>query len=78
MSLGGSSRCVPYGIPPGCRAQDAKRWRTVPGWLRAGRPVAITCAASDDGSECLGAPKPARATVGESCDKEMIPVAGVR
>lgn len=78
VSLKGSSGCVPYGIPGSCRMRGPGRYRTVPGWLRAGRPVAISCSVEERGESCRGAPRKAKAVVGERCDPEMVPVAGVR
>lgn len=78
VSLRISRGCVPYGIPSGCRHKKIGRYRTVPGWLKAGRPVAITCETGERGESCEAEPRNRRVTVGFKCDKEMVPVAGVR
>jgi hypothetical protein len=67
--------CAPYGIPPGCRFSHIGRYRKTPSWLDAGRPLAIHC--RDRGERCEGKARETRATVGNTCDTQMRPVAGV-
>jgi len=70
------SRCVPYGIPPGCKFSEIGRYRRVPPWLQDGRPVALTCRIKDRGAQCREPGTPATAEAGGVCDTQMRPVAG--
>jgi hypothetical protein len=54
------------------------RYRTVPSWLDAGTPLALTCHIQDQGESCRSAPSLKAVTVGGVCDTQMRPVAGVR
>ncbi len=73
-----SSRCRPYGIPKGCRLSDVGRHRRTPPWLKAGRPLALTCHIQDRGAQCDSAPSTRVVDLGGRCDREMRPVAGVK
>ena len=72
------SRCIPYGIPAGCRFEEIGRHRRTPPWLTAGKPLELTCRVGDRGSECRDEPAQKTARVGGVCDVEMRPVSGVR
>jgi hypothetical protein len=78
VALQPATRCVPYGIPPGCRFPEIGRYRKVPPWLTDGESVALTCRVSDRGAKCREPGTSARVEVGGICDTEMRPVAGVR
>jgi hypothetical protein len=78
VSLKGSSRCQPYGIPSGCRHQAIGRYRRVPRWVRSGRAVALHCHLRDRGESCLQDAHFQDVTVGGLCDTQMRPVAGVK
>jgi len=69
--------CPAYGIPAGCGFKSVGRYRTVPPWLREGRPLALACRIQDRGESCKGAPNARSATVGGVCDTQMRPVSGV-
>jgi len=78
VSLKQSRKCTPYGVSRGCRFGSIGRYRKTPGWLRAGRPVKLHCKINDFGEGCVGSGHKRTAAVGGACDKEMVPVAGVR
>ncbi len=78
VSLRKPSNCPPYGIPRGCRFDRIGRYRKTPSWLDAGRPLGITCRVPDRGAQCQGKPTIKTVTVGDTCDTQMRPVAGVR
>jgi hypothetical protein len=78
VGFGRSSRCAPYGIPPGCPLKKIERYRKTPTWLRAGQPVAISCAVRDRGTACAGEGEKTSVRVGGACDTQMRPVVGVR
>jgi hypothetical protein len=78
VSLRKPSNCPPYGIPRGCRFDRIGRYRKTPSWLDAGRPLGITCRVSDRGAQCQAKPTIKTVTVGDTCDTQMRPVAGVR
>lgn len=78
VSLRGAGACPAYGIPSGCRAGEAGRYRKVPNWLSEGKPLGITCRLSDRGESCRDAGAVKTVEVGGVCDREMRPVAGVR
>ena len=78
IDLKGSSGCPPYGIPRGCAYKDIGRYRRLPSWLHAGRPVAIQCNIRERGEQCLDPEKTKAVSVGGTCDTEMRPVSGVR
>jgi hypothetical protein len=69
--------CPPYGIPAGCGFKSVGRYRTVPPWLKDGKPLALTCRIQDRGESCGASPSAKSATVGGACDTQMRPVAGV-
>ncbi len=77
VDLKPAKRCPPYGIPGGCKFKSVGRYRTVPPWLNAGKPLGITCRIQDRGESCKGAPRARAATVGGVCDTQMRPVSGV-
>jgi hypothetical protein len=70
--------CAPYGIPPGCRLSHVGRYRKTPSWLNAGRPLAIHCRVPDRGERCDSKARETSVTVGNTCDTQMRPVAGIR
>jgi len=72
------TNCAPYGMPPGCRFSHIGRYRKTPSWLDAGHPLAIHCRVRDRGKRCEGKARETRVTVGDTCDTQMRPVAGVR
>ncbi len=78
VSLRKPSDCPAYGIPSGCRSGGAGRYRKVPNWLSAGKPVEINCRVTDRGESCRSGGSTRSVSVGGVCDKEMRPVAGVR
>lgn len=78
VTLKKSSRCSPYGVSRGCRFKSVGRYRKMPPWLRAGRPVRVRCKVRDFGEGCVGQGHRTTVGVGGACDKEMVPVAGVR
>ena len=73
-----TSRCAPYGIPPGCGVQEVGRYRTTPSWLNAGKPLELTCRIKDRGASCQGSGSLKTVRVGGVCDTQMRPVAGVK
>jgi hypothetical protein len=77
VSLRSPSGCVPWGIPRGCPSRDVGRYRKVPPWLKAGKPLELTCRIQDRGAACDSRPSTRTASVGGRCDKEMRPVTGV-
>ena len=77
VELKPAKRCRSYGMPYGCRFKSVGRYRTVPSWLKAGKPLAIRCRIQDRGESCKGAPAARRVTVGGICDTQMRPVSGV-
>jgi hypothetical protein len=78
VSLRSPSRCAPYGIPRGCSLRSIGRYRRTPSWLSAGHPLAITCRVPDRGEQCESRPRTKTVTVGDRCDTQMRPVAGIR
>ena len=78
VSLRAASRCAPYGIPRGCRFGTVGRYRKTPSWLHSGQPLALTCRVHDQGKQCQGGGGTRTVTVGDRCDTQMRPVAGVR
>ena len=78
ISLREASHCVPYGIPRGCQFSTIGRYRKTPSWLHAGRPLALSCRVRDRGAQCQGSGSVRTVTVGDACDTQMRPVAGVR
>ncbi len=78
VSLRSPGSCPAYGVPAGCRFGSVGRYRKVPSWLKAGKPVEITCRLEDRGESCRGGGTMKTAEVGGRCDVEMRPVAGVR
>lgn len=77
VSLRKPGYCPAYGIPSGCGGGKAGRYRKVPSWLSAGKPLEISCRLSDRGESCLGGGSMRTVKVGGVCDKEMRPVARV-
>jgi len=78
VDLRPSSGCPPYGIPSGCRFDEIGRYRRTPSWLKAGKPLELTCHIKDRGAQCRDEVTDKIAKVGGTCDKEMRPVAGVK
>jgi hypothetical protein len=78
ITLRRASSCPPYGVPRGCRFDRVGRYRKTPSWLDDGRPLAISCKVPDRGTKCQGKPSMRSVTVGDACDTQMRPVAGVR
>lgn len=70
--------CKPWGIPPGCAEGRVGRYRKVPPWLDAGRPLGIRCRIEARGESCNESASWTTTEVGGACDKEMRPVAAVR
>jgi hypothetical protein len=77
VSLKGSSGCLPYGIPRGCRRGNVGRYRRVPPWLHSGKSLGLQCRIRDRGASCLDAGSLETVTVGGTCDTQMRPVTGV-
>ncbi len=73
-----ASRCLPYGIPRGCRFNRIGRYRKTPSWLNSGKPLALTCRVRDRGESCYGGGESTTVIVGGSCDTQMRPVTGIR
>jgi len=78
IALRKARSCPPYGIPAGCPHDDIGRYRRTPFWLKAGKPLELTCHVKDRGEQCRGEGAVKIAKVGGTCDKEMRPVAGVK
>lgn len=78
VDLKKSSRCPPYGIPPGCRFDEVGRYRRTPFWLNSGKSLELTCRVEDRGAQCQDGATLRTASVGSTCDTEMRPVAGVK
>lgn len=72
------SRCVPYGIPSGCRHGSVERYRRTPSWVNAGKPLGLTCNIKDRGEQCRGGGSSRSVEVGGRCDTQMRPVSHVR
>ncbi len=77
VSLKSSHNCTPYGVSPTCRFNQVNRYRTIPHWLSAGKPLAINCQIQQRGESCTDQPSSQRVTVGGDCDTEMMPVTKV-
>ncbi len=77
VSLKAATGCRPYGIPAGCRHGEIGRYRKVPSWLNAGKPIELACKIQDRGERCDRSASLKTAKVGGVCDVEMRPVAGV-
>lgn len=72
-----SGRCVPYGIPGGCRFDQVGRYRKTPSWVNSGKPVEIRCRIADRGPQCQGPVKAQSVSVGGACDTQMRPFTGI-
>jgi hypothetical protein len=72
-----SSRCVPYGIPGGCRFDEIGRYRKTPSWVNSGKPLELQCRIAERGEQCQGEEKRTSVRVGGVCDTQMRPFAGV-
>ncbi|MFC1611566.1 hypothetical protein ACFL6C_11460 [Myxococcota bacterium] len=70
-------RCVPYGIPSGCRFETIGRHRKPPSWLDAGKSTELTCQVEDRGAGCKKTGSSATVKVGGRCDTKMRPMSGV-
>ncbi|WP_462328935.1 hypothetical protein [Thiohalocapsa halophila] len=77
VRLGGGGGCTAYGVSPGCSFRKVGRYRRTPGWLSAGRPVALNCRIEDQGESCRGGGRTRSVSVGGACDVDMMPVTGV-
>jgi len=77
VSLKGSSKCPPYGIPRGCNMRSVGRYRRTPPWLNSGKSLGLQCRILDRGAGCRGGGKLKTVTVGDSCDTQMRPVTRV-
>ena len=78
VSLKKATKCLPYGIPPGCPFKSIGRYRKAPYWLRSGKSLEISCKVKDRGPSCQGKGMAKLAKVGGVCDTQMRPVAGVQ
>ncbi len=78
VSLRSPRRCVPYGVPRGCRFKRVERYRRTPHWIRAGKPLAVSCRVAERGAECTEKARYTIEQVGGRCDTEMQPFSGVR
>ena len=73
------SRCVPYGVPAGCAFKEIGRYRWTPTWVKAGKPLAVTCRVIDRGAQCQAAGGQTQTVkIGEPCDVEMRPFTGIK
>lgn len=77
ISLKSGHSCTPYGVSPSCQFDQIKRYRTIPSWLSAGKPLGLTCQIQDRGESCMAEPTQVKVTVGGACDTEMMPVTRV-
>jgi len=77
VSLKGPSACLPYGIPRGCNHSRIGRYRRVPPWIEAGKPLGLQCRIRDRGENCRGRGKLKTVTVGGACDTQMRPITRV-
>lgn len=77
VTLEAATGCQPYGIPAGCQQDEVGRYRKVPFWLDAGKPVGLTCNIADRTESCAGPEQLVAVEVGGMCDTQMRPVSGV-
>ncbi|MBK1647948.1 hypothetical protein CKO36_04870 [Rhabdochromatium marinum] len=77
VSLKSGHSCTPYGVSRSCKFNRVNRYRTVPSWLSAGKPLTINCRVQSRGANCSAAPSEERVSVGGDCDTEMMPVTRV-
>ncbi|EIC22512.1 hypothetical protein [Thiorhodovibrio frisius] len=77
VSLKSGHSCTAYGVSPSCSFSNIKRYRTIPSWLSAGKPLALNCRIQDRGESCKAPPSDKRVRVGGACDTEMMPVTRV-
>jgi hypothetical protein len=77
VTLVAASGCRPYGIPSGCQHGEIGRYRKVPSWLDAGKPMGLTCRIADRAETCDAPEKLVTVQVGGMCDTQMRPVSGV-
>jgi hypothetical protein len=77
VSLKSGHSCTPYGVSRSCRFNPVNRYRTIPSWLSAGKPLAIHCLIQDRGESCAAKPSAKPVRVGGACDTEMMPVTRV-
>ncbi|MBK5969002.1 MULTISPECIES: hypothetical protein [Thiorhodovibrio] len=77
VSLKSGHSCTPYGVSRSCSFKKVGRYRTIPSWLSAGKPLSIGCQIQTRGESCTKAPKEERIRVGGACDTEMMPVTRV-
>lgn len=78
VSLKSGHNCTPYGVSRSCRFNPVNRYRTIPNWLEAGQPLALTCRIIETGERCDVQPSERKVQVGGPCDTEMMPVTRVR
>ena len=71
------SDCRPYGIPAGCQLDDVGRYRRTPSWLKAGKPLGLTCSVLDSAQSCVAPERQVPVQVGGRCDTQMRPVSDV-
>jgi hypothetical protein len=77
VTLVPASGCRPYGIPSGCQHGEIGRYRKVPSWLDAGKPMGLTCRIADRTESCDAPSTLVTVQVGGMCDTQMRPVSGV-
>jgi hypothetical protein len=77
VTLVAASGCRPYGIPSGCQHGEIGRYRKVPSWLDAGKPIGLTCRIADRAETCDAPSTLVTVQVGGMCDTQMRPVSGV-
>ena len=77
VSLRAPSSCPAYGIPRGCNHGSVGRYRRVPPWLKAGKPLGLQCRIRDLGADCRGGGSSKSVIVGGTCDTQMRPVTRV-
>jgi hypothetical protein len=77
VTLVPATGCRPYGIPVGCQHGEIGRYRKVPSWLDAGKPMGLTCRIADGGESCDAPSTLVTVQVGGVCDTQMRPVSGV-
>jgi hypothetical protein len=77
VTLAAATGCRPYGVPAGCQRDEIGRYRKVPSWLDAGKPLGLTCRIADRGESCDAPSTLVTVQVGGMCDTQMRPVSGV-
>ncbi len=77
VTLQAASGCRPYGTPTSCQQGEVGRYRKVPSWLDAGKPMGLTCNIIDRAESCDAPATLLTVEVGGTCDTQMRPVQGV-